>query len=1029
MKYKFIIALFIAAGNFMCTTAQEHVTGRVVDATTGKPLQGVTVSAGPGVSVITDSTGHYRIPVSSLDAQLRFSAPYYVEGTASLCGQNNKDFRLYSDAFRSIKNGEGAFANSSRMSIDEEMSSRYGGDLRVIQRSGVPGVGANMFIRGYNSLHLNAQPLIVIDGVVQNMENVESAFQGFTINPLSNIDINDIESVEVLKDAASIYGSKGANGAVIITTKRGKSTSTKIDLNLNWAFDFKPKHIKTMDAAQFRSYASEMLGGNGGKAMADKFDGFLNDETDISKNLTYNTYHNDNDWSNDIYHTGFRQYYGLNVEGGDDIAKYALSTSYMMGDNPLRSTDYDRLSAHFNADIILASKLTLAAGFDFAYINRQLLDQGVNAYTSAQYLSLIKSPLLLPYQFTRDGLHYTSKLSDVDVFGVSNPVSIISNSVNKYTQYRFGLNIMPKWQITDNWDVSTRLAYNINTVKEHYYSPIEGVAPQVYSDGKLWQNTVKDQSISQGLLFSETKLHFHRIFSRLHTLDATMGVRIQNNSYKSNYEEGHNTGSDKVTNLSASLSGKSVSGQKTSIGNAAIFLQADYLFNQKYGIRGTLVTEACSTFGKNAGGGFKMFDGVWGTFPSVGSNWLVSSERFMKSVKAINRLNLRVEYGLSGNDALDAVNRYAYLRPVNYFGNANGLQIGNLDNQTQKWETTKKFNAGIDLSLLEDRISLSFDYFHHKTSDLLMYGVADVITGLEDVMYNGGSMTNRGFDMSLSARILNGRLKWNSELGIAHYKNELTSLPGGASVYNIAGGSILLQEGLPLGSFYGYRTVSENGGIVFATEKQAQAAALKTWNSNKSELLSFHAGDIHFADIDNNGIIDENDRTVIGDANPDITGSWGNRFVFGPLSLDILFSFSVGGDIYNYQRHTLESMTNLYNQTQAVTSRWKHEGQVTDTPRAVYGDPMQNSRFSDRFVEDGSYLKLRELRLAYDVSVPWSFLQGATVWASVSNLYTWTRYLGSDPEVSYGTGPLSQGVDYGISPLGRSVQLGVKIHL
>jgi hypothetical protein len=486
-----------------------------------------------------------------------------------------------------------------------------------------------------------------------------------------------------------------------------------------------------------------------------------------------------------------------------------------------------------------------------------------------------------------------------------------------------------------------------------------------------------------------------------------------------------------VVNLSASLEGKTISGQKTTVSNAAFYLQANYSFNNKYGVWGALTSEACSSFGRDADGGFKMLKGVWATFPSVGANWLVSSERFMAGLGFINRLNLRFEYGLTGNDGLDAINRYAYLTAINYFGVANGLQIGNLDNQTQKWETTRKQNFGIDLSVLNDRLSVSFDYYRHKTTDMLMYGQASIISGLTTVMYNGGSMTNEGYELTIAARPLNLRqVKWSTELGMAHYKNKLTSLPAGQSTYAVGAGTILLQEGRPIGTFYGYRTVAnDNGSIVFATEAEAKASNLKTWNSNKSEQLTYHAGDVHFADLDNNGIIDENDRTVIGDANPDLTGSWVNRFTIGRFTVDLDFSFSIGGDIYNYQRHMLESMTNYYNQTEAVVSRWKYEGQQTSIPRAVYGDPMHNSRFSDRFIEDGSYLKLRELRLAYDLSLPWNFLRGATVWASVTNLYTWTKYLGSDPEVAYGTSPLTQGVDYGVSPINRSVQFGVKLNL
>ena len=1010
---RLLISLSFGICGLSFSVAQDIVTGRITDARTGQPLQGVTITSGHDVRVLSDSAGRYRVPVSSLDAVLHFTCPDYTVREVSLRGENELNVGLYSSDFRSIKSGDDAFTLSSRMAVDEEMAARYGGDLRVIGRGNMPGVGANMFIRGYHSVSLTSQPLVVVDGVVQNMENVESAFQGFYINPLSNIDVNNIERVEVMKNASSIYGAKGANGAILITTKRGKSLSTKVDLDMNWGFDMKPKLMRMMNASQFRAYASEMLkGAPQGGGLADKFEGFLNDEKDLTKNLSYHTYHNNHNWADDVYQTAFRQYYGLNVEGGDDVATYVLSASYTMGQGQVKETDYDRLSTHFNADVLLTKKITLAAGFDFTYVTRQLLDQGVNAYTSAPYLALIKSPLLMPYQFTRDGTAYTSKLSGVDVFGVSNPVSLLHNSVNKYTQYRFGVNIMPRWEITPWLDLSSRLAYNMNAVKEHYYSPLEGISEQVDEQGNTWQNTVKDQSINQGMLFSDTRLHLNRHLTGGHLLDGTIGYRLQSNVYKSNYGEAHNTGSDKVVNLSASLDGKVTDGQKTTINNAALYLQAAYSYKEKYGVWGVVTAESCSTFGSKAEGGVKMLGSVWALFPSVGANWMISSERFMAGAKAIDRLNLRVDYGLTGNDALSAINRYAYLRAVNYFGAANGLQIANLDNQKQKWETTRKLNIGLDIAVLGEGLTASVDYFRHKTTDLLLYGMADVITGLENTMKNGGEMTNEGFEVSVGARLLNLRhLRWKTELGMAHYKNKL------------------LEDGQPIGTFYGHRTVKNNGGTVFATEEEAQAANLKTWNENKSRQLTFHAGDTHFDDLDGNGLIDDADRTIIGDPNPDLTGSWANRLTLDRLTLDVFFTFSLGGDIYNYQRHTLESMTSLINQTEAVAGRWKYDGQVTNIPRATYGDPMQNSRFSDRFIEDGSYLKLKEVRLSYQLPLPWDFLTGATLWASVSNLYTWTKYLGSDPEVTYGSSPLTQGIDYGVAPLTRSVQFGVRLNL
>ena len=1011
-------------------SVRTYVTGRITDAVTGEPVQGVTVSSAPGLSVLTDENGDYQVPVVSYNGILTFKAPGYLERSSALQGLHVKDLKLYSDNFRSEKDGRDVMDLTSSFSLDEELGKRFGGDLRVISRSAVTGIGANMFIRGYNSINLNAQPLIVIDGVIQNTENVESVFEGFYIDALANIDVNDIERVEILKNATSIYGSKGANGAILITTKRGRSMTTKIDLNMNWGFYFRPKTIKMMNGDQFRSYASEMIKGREGSSIADRFEGFLNDDPDLTSNITYNLYHNNHDWSDDVYRVGNRQYYGLNVEGGDDIAKYALSVSYGMGNGLVKETDYDRLATRFNADILLAKNLTLAAGFDFTHLTRNILDDGVNDYTSPTHLALIKSPLVLPYSFTNDGRNYTTNLSPVDVFGVSNPQSLIDNAKGKFTQYRFGVNMLPKWQITDMFDLSSRFAYSMNAVKEHYYSPTEGIAPQVQENGSIYENTVKDQSINQDQLFSDTRFHFNYNFNGRHAVDAAVGLRIQTNTYKSNYGEGHNTGSDKIVNLNTSLEGKVIDGLKTTTRNSAFYVQAQYVYDQRYGIHANLTEEACSSFGPNVKDGFRFLHGTWATFPSVGIDWAVSNERFMSHLSFLSRLNLRAEYGVTGNDGMDALYRYAYMSPINYFGNANGLQLSNLGNDELKWETVRKWNFGFDLSVLDDRLGLSFDYFKHCVSDLLMYRQADILTGRENYMSNGGKMENRGFDISFNARLVNRKnFKWNAELGLSHYKNEVTELQGGTTEYAIGNGTVLAAVGQPLGVFYGYKTVSENGGIVFATESQAQASGLQTWNENKSAKLNYHAGDVHFADFDNNKLIDENDRVVIGNPNPDFTGSFMNRMVAGPITLEVFFTFSSGNDIYNYNRHLLESGSTLNNQTLAMTRRWKYEGQQTDMPRISYGDPMRNSRFSDRFIEDGSYLKLKNVKVSYQVPLRVRYIQGLTVWLSASDLYTWTKYLGSDPEVSYGTGPLTQGIDFGLLASGRSFNFGIKLNL
>ena len=456
----------------------------------------------------------------------------------------------------------------------------------------------------------------------------------------------------------------------------------------------------------------------------------------------------------------------------------------------------------------------------------------------------------------------------------------------------------------------------------------------------------------------------------------------------------------------------------------ALYAQGKYTFQERYTLWAAVSLDASSRFGKDAPGSFRMCGGTWGTFPSVGGAWLVTGERFMRRLTFLDRLNLRASFGVTGNDNIDGMYGYSYLSGVNYLGSAVGLKLANLANSSLKWETTRKWNAGIDLAFLNDRIGVSFDYFRHKTKDLLTWKQADTETGLDTYLYNGGELTNRGIEIALSAKVLDTKpFKWNAELGVARYKNEISALPDGDYTTEILGGEVLTAVGHPAGVFYGYEAHG-----VYATEAEAQAARLKVQHEDASYTY-FHAGDVRFADLHVDGVLDERDKTIIGDPNPDFTGSFANRFTMGRFALDVLCTFKCGGDVYNYQRQTLESMTDTYNQTGAVMNRWRHEGQVTDMPKAVYGDPMGNSRFSSRWIEDGSFFKLKNVRLSYVWPINNVFIQGVTFWAGASNLLTLTKYLGPDPDVSMQTGVLYQGIDNGLLSHGRSYQIGVKLNL
>lgn len=1000
--------------------AECYVSGIVTDASTHQPVQGVQVSSGI-YGALTDEKGHYRVGASSRHANIILKRDGYTERVVALRGDTLVNATLYNQAFRSKLSNDAFTTATTAISLEDLLAERAGSDVRKVSRSGAAGVGANLFIRGYNSLNANAQPLIVVDGVIWDEQNqVTSLFEGQHNNSLSDIDVNDIEQVQVLKNATSIYGTKGANGAILITTKRSHSRVTKITADLSYGFNLRPKTYDVLNATDYRSYLSEVMKGTSmGSTYATTFKSIMG--TDPSA-TDYSTYHNNTDWSDEVYRMGGTQHYGVSIDGSDDIASYAISLGFTQNNGTVKSTDYSRLNARINADFNLSRKLHLGTRMYYTYVAKDLQDDGVEAVTSPTYISCIKSPFLVPYSYTDDGSMLTNTLSDVDALGISNPLALIDNAKNTNKHYRFGISLMPSWKINRHFTLDGVASYTLISTKEHYFSPMTGVASQRV-DGHTWRNTVKDQAMTQNNLYGNVNLKYN-LHKGKSALDAMVGYRIMHAQLKNTYADGHNTGNDKVTNLNNSLSYRTLSGVDTDWGSMAMMAQVDYTYDNRYQVWATLSEDASSRFGKDASGSFRMMGGSWATFPSAGAAWNISNESFLKNVKLIDKARVYVAYGLTGNDDIDGMSRYSYLSGVKYLGNATGLKIGALANDQLKWETVGKFNAGLQLSLLNDRLQLGFDYYQHVTNDLLTYKQADVESGLDYYMCNGGKMKNTGYEVSVGARPVAIRnFSWLTDLSFSHYKNKITQLPDGEYTTQVGRGEVLTSVGNAAGLFYGYKTQG-----VFATSEEAKAANLTVQNSDAS-YSHFGAGDVHFVDRDGNGVINEADKQVIGDPNPDLTGSFFNRFTYKRITLDVLCTYSLGNDVYNYQRQTLESMSNFYNQTNAVRNRWKNEGQHATMPRAVYGDPMGNSRFSDRWIEDGSFFAIKNVKLSYDIPITNTYIHGLNVWMAASNLFTFSHYLGVNPDVSQSANVLYQGIDYGYLAEGRSFYLGVKINL
>jgi hypothetical protein len=413
--------------------------------------------------------------------------------------------------------------------------------------------------------------------------------------------------------------------------------------------------------------------------------------------------------------------------------------------------------------------------------------------------------------------------------------------------------------------------------------------------------------------------------------------------------------------------------------------------------------------------------------------WVMTNENWFPKSRGINYLRLNAGFDISGNDGISNYAARTSYTSVRFNNSAIGTQLTNIGNDKIQWESTKKLNIGLESYLVDNRIGVKFDYFLHKTDNLLtLKSFSNPIGGINRYWSNGGKLKNEGFETTVTFKPVVAK-NWNVEVGasVGHYKNKVTELPDGNYTSSIYGdNNILTAVGSPVGLFYGYKTLG-----VLADDKAALAAGNGQYlymEDNAGNAISFKAGDIHFMDLDNNGKIDEADKTVIGDPNPDIYGNIFTTVNYKNLTLNVGFNYSLGNDVFNYQRMVLNSGSNFYNQQVAELDRWQYEGQQASLPRAVYGDPMGNNRFSDRWIEDGSYLRLKTVKLTYRVPVPesWtSWLQGFSVWAEGQNLFTVTKYLGSDPEFSLGNGVLYQGIDAGMLAHSRSVMVGLKINL
>ncbi|MBR0047252.1 MAG: SusC/RagA family TonB-linked outer membrane protein [Bacteroidaceae bacterium] len=1035
----------------------REVKGRVIDAATKEPAVGVQVQAynNPRYSAMTDDQGEYTIKVPTYVTSLMLVADGYTMVQQPIGkGQQVQEVQMYSSKFAETYTRQTLATsqkttlvtyNNNDISIDNQIQQNLGGDMLTNVRGGQPAQGVKMLMNGLNSLNSNAQPLVIVDGVIQNMQwNSPSLHDGFFNNILSGIMVEDIEKVSVLKNGTAIYGAKGANGVVIIETKRNKSMATKIDVSIGGSFETAPKTVDMMNAEQFRVYASELIGTTGTKKNSFKFL-----QTDPNY-YYYPWYHNSTDWSDKIQRTAYTQNYSINVQGGDDVANYNLSVGYAGSNGTLKDFSFSRFNLRLNSDISLTKDIYVR--FDAAYsdVTRNMRDDGVKdnvtdgLITAPAFLSLIKSPFLSPYAYDTSG-HLSGYLAEADEYlsdlvvsndyttSLANPLSILQNGEGRNKNY-FGnrmvsLAITPSWNINKDWTLANHFAFQLVNTDENYYLPTTGVPEyKVEGIGKV-QNCASALAGRQITIMNDLSMSYKHRFGG-HYLTGKAGFRYLRDTYRLNTQIGYNTGNDKTPNMSSSLEYKQTDGVDNRDVDLTYYLTAGYNYKERYYLSSTIAMDGSSKFGVDANEGVKIGKYAFGFFPSVEAAWVLTNESWFRPNRQVNYLKLNGGFDLLGNDDINSIASRTYFTSGRLFNSLTGISMANIGNTKLQWETTARFTAGLQGSFFDNRLWLSANYFHSNTYNLLSLGTLSYISGLSTNWINDGRVTNDGFDISANVKIVNTKdWQWSVAASMGHYKNRIKRLPGGQSsmTQELYGATVLNQVGKAAGLFYGYKTAG-----VFSSQEDADKAGLYQTTQTGARQY-FQAGDMHFVNVKDEvgyeGRIGSEDMQVIGDPNPDIYGNFSTQLSWKRFTLSASFNYSVGGDLYNYQRSILESGSYFYNQTTNMLSRWTYDGQQTEVPRASFLDEMGNSRFSDRWIENGSYLKLKNVTLSYRLPVRSTYLQGITFWGAANNLFTITKYLGSDPEFAQSNAVLGMGIDRGLLAPGRSFSFGVKINL
>lgn len=913
--------------------------------------------------------------------------------------------------------------HNSAFTLDEYMQGNVSG-MYTVNRSGDIGSGAVNTLRGVRSVYANNQPLYIVDGIpVSSLGLYSSNLDGFEYNALLAVNAFDISRTTVVKDPVTnaSYGSKGSNGLIFVETLDPSVTQTSIEVDARLGYSLAPENqIPQLDAPQHKTLMNELLFSTGveEEVIRERVPGLFLEKDDPR----YIDYQHNTNWQDEVFQDAMFYNLNLKVKGGDEIARYGLSFGYMNGDGVVQNTGFSGYNLRFVSLLNIFTWLKMNAGVSLNYNTASLKESAIISETSPLMASLAKSPLLHPFQYDVEG-NELSALSEVDEIGISNPAAVINNYEATTTNYNFTSTLGLEGTINRNLSIKSNFSFNYDVLKESQFQPNRGM--ETYENTEAY-NVSRAANNTLNSLFNNTYVLYRKQFGSDHAFSSNTGVHILSNSYQFDWGSTQNAHeNDEYRDLQDGQENlRTIGGENRDWSWLSFYENLSYTFRDKYLLTASFSLDGSSRLGEEAANTVKIGGQPFGLFYSAGLAWRANNEFFLKNQSWIEDLKLRVSVGRTGNDDIGESYSEDYYEAVK-FRETVGLFPALISNSQLTYEVVNQVNGGLDLSILGNRFMLTADYFVSNTNDMIIFSPIDAYFGYDYMIENGGKIQNKGIELSTFLRIVDGKsFKWDLQGTFSKIENEITEIKGEKLVYPIPGGEKVNQVGYAANSFYGY--VYEG---VYTTGADAAAA-----NLVNDKGVPYGGGDAIYKDISGpdgtpDGIINENDKTIIGSPLPDFFGGITTAFTYKRWTLRGTVQYVSGHEIFNYVRYKNERMIDLANQSANVLNRWQYDGQETNVPRAVWEDPIGNSDFSSRWIEDGSFFRVKNITLAYRVKSQFLFFKNAEVYVSANNIITMTDYLGYDPEFAYSHSQIYQGVDYGLTPHARQFILGIKIGL